>query len=678
MVAELQNERAPAGQELPHASFTVALVGNPNTGKTTLFNKLTGLRAQTANYPGTTVERRTGRMDAGESGIKVLDLPGVYSLRAATPEERVACDALLGQLHGQEKPDAVVAIVDAANLERNLFLVSQLLELNLPVVVALNMMDVAERHGKHIDAATLSREIGCPVIPMVARSGRGLQELRSELGRLARREFEFDVPLLPPEVCGACTGCPFQSRFSWAEATAGRCLRSRTVARSPLTERIDRFLTHPVIGVLAFVSVTLAVFYLIFNVAALPMQMIDALFAHVGSFVESRLPAGDLRSLVVDGVIGGVGGILVFLPQICILFFFLALLEDTGYLARAAFVMDRLMRRIGLPGTAFVPLLSAHACAIPAIMATRVIRDSRDRLLTILIAPLMSCSARIPVYAMVTALMFPGDAVRASLVFTAAYVVGIVAALVMAAVFRRTILPGDSRPLILELPGYKLPSLRTSLLLTLDRAKVFVSQAGTIILVISIVLWALATYPHSAPSEESARLTAQAAALESAGRPAEAAEAAQKAGNLQARHALEHSFAGRLGKLIEPAVTPLGFDWQIGIGLVTSFAAREVIVSTLAIVYGIGEDSAEGNPGSLYDTLRGATRPDGSKIFTTATCGSLLVFYVLAMQCFSTLAVTRRETGSWKWPALQFAYMTALAYGASLLVYQVLSRFMAG
>jgi ferrous iron transport protein B len=658
----------------PQTHLTVALVGNPNTGKTTLFNKLTGLRSQTANYPGTTVERRTGHMAAGDATVRVLDLPGVYSLKAATPEERVASDALAGRLPGQEKPDAVVAIVDATNLERNLFLVSQVLELNLPVVVALNMVDIAERRGLHIDAAKLAAEIGCPVIPTVARNGRGMAELRAELARIARREMTLDVPLLPPDVCGACAGCPFQSRFSWAEAAASRCTRSRTVAKGGMTERIDRVLTHPVVGVLAFVLVTLAVFYLIFSVAALPMELIDALFAHAGSFLESRLPSGELRSLLVDGVIGGVGGILVFLPQICILFFFLALLEDSGYLARAAFVMDRLMRRIGLPGTAFVPLLSAHACAIPAIMSTRVIRDVRDRLLTILVLPLMSCSARIPVYAMVTALMFPSDPVRASLAFTAAYVLGIVAAFSMAAVFRRTLLPGESRPLILELPGYKIPGLRTAALVTLDRARVFVTQAGTVILVISMILWALATYPRSEPPAESARLAEQAAALEVAGQGEEAARARQASEALQARHALEHSTAGRLGRLIEPLVRPLGFDWQIGIGIVTSFTAREVIVSTLAIVYGIG--GGEGGSDSLYDTLRSATRPDGSSIFTTATCGSLLVFYVLAMQCVSTLAITRRETGSWKWPAVQLAYMTALAYGASLLTFQTLSRLL--
>jgi ferrous iron transport protein B len=372
---------------------------------------------------------------------------------------------------------------------------------------------------------------------------------------------------------------------------------------------------------------------------------------------------------LVDGIIGGVGGILVFLPQICILFLFLALLEDSGYLARAAFVMDRLMRRIGLPGTAFVPLLSAHACAIPAIMATRVIKDPRDRLVTILVAPLMTCSARIPVYAMVTALLFPQHPVKAAMLFTGAYALGIVAALAMAFVFRRTILPGEAKPLVLELPGYRIPSLRAALLLTYDRAKVFVQQAGTVILVISVVLWALASFPGVEPPQEALDLTARAEAIAAVGGAEEAGALTAEADRLTSRHALAHSFAGRLGHLIEPVVAPLGFDWQIGIGVVSSFAAREVIVSTLSIVYGLGADATDENPTGLYDTLRRATRQDGSPVFTTATCVSLLVFYVLAMQCLPTLPVTARESGHWGWAVLQFTYMTALAWTFGFVVH---------
>jgi ferrous iron transport protein B len=370
-----------------------------------------------------------------------------------------------------------------------------------------------------------------------------------------------------------------------------------------------------------------------------------------------------------------VGGILVFLPQICILFFALALLEDTGYLSRAAFVMDKVMRKLGLPGKAFVPLLSAHACAIPAIMSTRVIENPRDRLVTILVTPLMACSARIPVYAMVTALLFPHSPLKAALVFTGAYGVGVATALVAALVFRRTILPGETKPLMIELPPYRVPALRTALLHTFDRAKIFVKQAGTIILAISLVLWALSYYPKSNPPAAALALTAQAAQVEQAGNTNRAAELRDQAGRLTAQNALQHSFAGKIGHVIEPAIAPLGYDWQIGIGIISSFAAREVIVSTLAIVYGVGKDAAEKDQSSLYSTLRQAKRTNGTPIFNVATCASLLVFYILAAQCLSTTAVVRRETNSWKWPLFQIGYMTGLAYMAALVVYQTLRHF---
>ena len=405
------------------------------------------------------------------------------------------------------------------------------------------------------------------------------------------------------------------------------------------------------------------------------MELIDHLFNSIGQWVTAHLPAGDLQSLAVNGVIGGVGGILIFLPQICILFFVLSLLEDTGYLARAAFVMDKIMRRLGLPGKAFVPLLSAHACAIPAIMSTRVIENPRDRLLTILITPLMACSARIPVYAMVTALLFPHSPLRAAIIFAGAYGVGVVAALLAAFVFRRTILPGESKPLLIELPPYRMPILRTAMLHTWDRARIFVRQAGTIILTISLVLWALSHYPKSAAPAAANDLNAQAVMVEKAGDTNRATELRAGADRLVAQYSLQNSFAGKLGHLMEPAIAPLGYDWQIGIGIISSFAAREVIVSTMAIVYGVGDDVAEKDRNSLYDSLRRAKRSDGKPIFNPATCVSLLVFYILAAQCLSTTAVVRRETNSWKWPLFQIGYMTGLAYVAALIAYQTLKHF---
>ncbi|MEI8062689.1 MAG: ferrous iron transport protein B [Verrucomicrobiota bacterium] len=641
------------------SGFRLALAGNPNSGKTTLFNALTGLRAKTSNYPGTTVEHRQGHFTLAGTDIVVVDLPGIYDVKASSEEEQVALNILTG-----ERFDMVIIVADATNLRRSLFLTSQVMDMKVPVIVALNMFDLAEAAGVRINVAALSRELGCPVVPIVARSGRGLEELRAEI----RHRQTTASPSQVLATCGVCDGCRFQSRYAWTDAIAGRCIQQTGQPTHRWTERLDHVLTHPVIGVAAFFAVMLAVFFLIFRLAHIPMDLIDGLFSHVGAWATSHLPEGDLRNLLVQGVIGGVGGMLVFLPQICILFFCLSLLEDTGYLARAAFVMDRLMQRFGLPGKAFVPLLSAHACAIPSIMATRVIEDKRDRLVTILVIPLITCSARIPVYSMLAALLFAHNAWRASLVFTGAYTLGLTAAIIVAFVLKRTILKGETRALVLELPSYKMPSLRTAILMTLDRAWVFIRKAGTVILGISIALWLLATYPKSAPPAKAVVLQQQAASL-----PSDQAVAMQaKADRLISHSALAHSTAGYVGRWIEPVLRPLGFDWQIGIGIVSSFAAREVIVSTLAVIYGVGEETARENPESLYDSLRRAERSDGSKVFTTATCASLLVFYVLAMQCLATQAITRRETNSFKWPAFQLAYMTVLAYSASCLVFQTL------
>ena len=667
-----------AGHDTPpappsHHAFTLALVGNPNAGKTTLFNALTGLRAKTANFPGTTVERKVGRLHLDHKQIVVVDLPGLYSLDSKSPDEKLAADALQGKLD-HTAPDAVLVVVDATNLERNLFLASQVLELKCPVVVALNMMDMARRDGIRIDVAKLRDELGCVVVPVSARNGEGLAELKAELNRLVTGAMPEAVDHVDPN-CAGCTGCTFQARYEWTEQISTRVMDASIIQRSEWTDKLDDYFTHPVIGVVVFHVVMLALFALIFWAAQIPMELIDHLFAGIKAWTSSILPPGDWQSLVSDGVVGGVGGILVFLPQICILFFALSMLEDTGYLSRAAFVMDKIMRKLGLPGKAFVPLLTAHACAIPAIMSTRVIENPRDRLITILVTPLMACSARIPVYAMITALLFPHSPLKAALVFTAAYAVGVAAALAAALVFRRTILPGASKPLMIELPPYRLPALRTALLHTFDRAKIFVKQAGTVILGISLVLWALSYYPKSSPPPTAVAMTAQAEQLEKSGDTNKAVELRAAADHLTAQTSLQNSFAGKIGHVLEPVIAPLGYDWQIGIGIISSFAAREVIVSTLAIVYGVGKDAAESNQSSLYSTLRQAKRTDGTPIFNVATCASLLVFYILAAQCLSTTAVVRRETNSWTWPLFQIAYRTGLAYFAALVVYQVLRHF---
>jgi ferrous iron transport protein B len=672
-MSECHEIPAPAHDAAHHHAFTLALVGNPNAGKTTLFNALTGLRAKTANFPGTTVERKVGRLHLDHKQIVVVDLPGLYSLDSQSPDEKLASDALQGKLE-HTAPNAALVVVDATNLERNLFLASQVLELKCPVVVALNMMDMARRDGIRIDVAKLRDELGCVVVPVSARNGEGIDELKLELNRLVAGAMPEAVDHVDPH-CAGCTGCTFQARYEWTEQISTRVMDAAIIQRSKWTDKLDDYFTHPVIGVVTFLGVMLGLFALIFWAAQIPMALIDHLFAGIQTWTSAKLPSGDIQSLVSDGVVGGVGGILVFLPQICILFFALSLLEDTGYLSRAAFVMDKIMRKLGLPGKAFVPLLSAHACAIPAIMSTRVIENPRDRLITILVTPLMACSARIPVYAMVTALLFPHSPLKAAIVFTAAYAVGVIAALGMAVIFRKTILPGESKPLMIELPPYRVPALRVALLHTYDRAKIFVKQAGTIILAISLVLWALSYYPKSSPPAAAVAMTAQAAQFQKNGDTNQAAQLLDTADRLTAQNSLQNSYAGKIGHVIEPVIAPLGYDWQIGIGIVSSFAAREVIVSTLAIVYGVGKDAADNNQNSLYSTLRQAKRTDGTPIFNTATCASLLVFYILAAQCLSTTAVVRRETNSWKWPLFQIAYMTGLAYVAALIVYQVLRHF---
>lgn len=640
--------------------LTVALVGNPNAGKTSLFNRLTGLRARTANFAGTTIEHRIGAVRLESHNALLLDLPGMYSLDAATPDEQVAADALAGKLPSREAPDAVLLVLDATNLTRNLFLAAQVLELKQPTLIALNMSDVANEQGLLIDLDKLRDQLGCDVVTVSAKTGEGFGRLCDALSSLLDK---LEPPqFTTPAECGNCCGCHYSARYDWAESVSGAAVQGGSESHSRLTDALDTILTHRVLGVAAFSMVMLLTFVLIFWLATIPMGLIEGLFEFTSGTVAQWLPEGDLSSLVTDGLIAGVGGVLVFLPQIAILFFALALLEDTGYLARAAFVMDRLMARVGLPGKAFVPLLSAHACAIPAIMSARVIDDRRDRLLTILVAPLLTCSARVPVYVMVISLLLGDRPIAAAALFAGCYALGIVAAFVMAWVFRRTLLPGRPRPLVIELPNYRMPSLAGALLQTRDRCWSFIKNAGTVILLISVVMWALATYPKTELADLPQARQAEIAAASEAGDEA----AAEK---LLGQAQLEQSFAGQIGQFIQPVFAPLGFDWKVSVGVVSSFAAREVVVSTMAVLYGLGDDTAEDDQ-TLIGSLRASTHPDGSPVFTTAMALSLLIFYVLAMQCLPTQAVTARETGSWKWAGVQLGYMSLLAYGAALATYQ--------
>jgi ferrous iron transport protein B len=652
---------------------SVALLGNPNTGKTTLFNRLCGARAKTSNFPGTTTAMRVGRSQLVDRAIDVIDLPGLYSLQGSSPEASIVREVLRGQ--PSERPGGVIALVDAANLLRNLVLVGELLTFDEPVIVVLNMVDLAERTGLRLDVKALSKRLGVPVLPMVASKGTGLDALRGELQKFAS---ERTAQVRPSDLPAA--GASVDQFSAWADDVLADVYPggAPAAALDAKVERIDRVLTHPLFGTLVFLIVMGALFWTLFALAQVPMDLIELTFAHLGNAVSAVLPAGPLRDLLIDGVIGGIAGTVVFLPQICLLFFLISLLEDTGYLARAAFVNDRLFRRFGLPGQAFVPLLTAHACALPAIMSTRLIPDRRDRLATILVAPFMSCSARLPVYVLLTSLLFVDKPHWAGPAFAACYMLGAAAAFFTAWLFGKTGLKGSPRPMVLELPTYKRPSVRNALLTAKDQGQAFLQTAGTVIVAICVVMWWLSAYPKVAVPAEAAALRAQAAELTV--RPPnspdvtivtpEARALLVKADVVQGKAEQAGSFAGIIGHTIQPAFQPLGYDWQLTVGIMTSFLAREVFVSTMSVIVGGGAD-AEPDEG-VRDRIRSMTRDDGSLVFTRATSASALVFFVLAMQCLPTLAVTRKETGRVKYAMIQLSYMSGLAYITAFIVYQSL------
>lgn len=648
------------------AARRVALLGNPNTGKTTIFNRLSGLRHKTANFPGTTQEARVGYISTAEPGsrgpvdVELIDLPGIYSLELNQSEAEV-CRAVLAGITAPRgeliaAPDAVCVVIDATNMARGLTLAGEALRRRLPTVIALNMIDLARQRGLSIDTAALATALGCDVVAICGRTGEGIDALRRAMA----------APRIPTSTPAAGDTAAAQ----WAEDLYARVADTRIdPGADSLTDRLDRAFTHPILGVLLFAAIMTAVFWAIFSLAAYPMGWIESIFDGLGGAIESVMPEGIVRDLLTGGVVAGIAGVVVFLPQICLLFFLISLLEDTGYLARAAFVMDRALRPFGLPGHAFVPLLSSHACALPGIMATRAIPDRRQRLATILVAPFMTCSARLPVYVLVTSLLFPARPMHAALAFVGAYALGIFAGVFSALIARRTLLRGPARAMALELPTYKLPSIRNALLTTWDRALVFLKKAGTSILSISIVLWWLTSYPHVAPSPESVALREQAALVAPAS-PDEAAALNDHADRIDATHASAQSFMGRIGRAVQPVFAPLGYDWQLTVGVMASFAAREVFVSTMAVVV-TGSDDSE-DEGVLH-AIADARRSDGvTPVFTPAVCWSLLVYYVLAMQCLPTLAVTAREAGGIRWALLQLVWMSAVAYIAALIVYQSL------
>jgi ferrous iron transport protein B len=598
-------------------SHIVAIVGPPNSGKSTLFNRLTGLRQKVANFPGVTVEHRMGRVRLEhDRAVYVIDLPGVYSLHPRTEDERVTHDVLAGTMKGLPKPDAVMLILDSTNLNRHLALAAPILSLGLPTLVILNMADDLAGRGGEVNAAELSKQLNAPVALVSASKGTGVDKVFEFLADAALRE-----PPKPPLLQLPIIYDVPKTR-DWA-ANLGRRTNYRAPAPPLWTRRLDGIFLHPVVGPLVFLLVVIGVFQTIFAGARPLMDAVQAGIATSGKWIGAALPDSPLRSLVVDGIWNGVGSVIVFLPQILLLFLFIGVLEDSGYLARAALIADRTMAKMGLQGKSFIPLLSAYACAVPAIMATRTIENKRDRIATILIAPFMTCSARLPVYTLVIAAFIPEKPLLGVFFGTRAaallglYVLGFLAAILTARLLKSTILKSTRAPFMLEMPPYRWPTWQSLALRLIDRSKVFLRRAGTVILSVAIVIWVLSNLPlHDGKAP-----------------------------------GIEHSLAASIGHAVEPAIRPLGFNWKIGIGLITSLAAREVIVGTLGTIYGI-EGTSESS--DLQATLRHELTPGGA--------AALLVFFAFAMQCMSTLAVVRRETGGWRWPAIQFAYMTVFAY----------------
>ncbi len=635
---------------------------------------------------------------------QLIDLPGLYSLDAASLDEEIARDVLLGQAQRIPSPDVIVVVVDSTNLIRNFYFLTQLIETGQPIVVALTMFDLAERSKLQIDIDKLSRALGVRVVPVVAKRRQGIAALAAAVVEVAGRPrmpaklcrlsqaAEREVDLLSagdandryraftdlyndklPDAAGRrelvkqarerlAKGNsrwqqePLIARYDWIEGVVAGAVQEEHNGRRSVTDRIDAVVTHKILGPVVLLLVMLLVFQTIFSWANLPMTLIDHVFTALAATIRNHLPAGVFTELLTDGIIAGVGGVLAFLPQILLLFLFISILEDSGYMARAAFLMDRLMRAVGLHGKAFVPLLSSFACAVPGIMATRTIESPKDRVATIMIAPFMSCSARLPVYTLMIAAFFSGRKVfgvisLGALIILGMYLLGIVVAIIVAWILKHTILNAPPPPFVMELPPYRIPDFGNVAHALLTRTTVFLKRAGTVILAISILLWALVAFPRAQVTRNTDTVVAE-------------------QGSDAASEQVQNSFAGRAGRMIEPVIAPLGFDWKIGIGLISSFAARETIISTLSIVYNVGESSDKKPAVSLVDAMRNAKRADGSPVWTPLVALSLMVFFLLACQCMSTVAIVRRETNSWRWPLFMVGYMLVLAYVASLIVFQ--------
>jgi ferrous iron transport protein B len=700
--------------------INIALVGNPNSGKSSLFNYLTGLNQQVGNFPGVTVDKKMGQSRISEElSATIIDLPGSYSLYPKRSDEWVAYRVLLSQ-DEVIKPDMVLLVADASNLKRNLLFCSQIIDLNVPVVVALTMMDLAKRKGTQIDIPGLERELGVPIVPINPRKNKGLEQLKKVIDQsaghtyqLPTRDFIDTYAMAPnaidevkkyyPEISNytavhylinhehfllkvgmqaTIEQIEVDNKFNPTKTQAEEIMQryghikhimqQTVVEADPLqkalfNERLDDVLLHRRWGYIILLAVLFLLFQSVFWVAKYPMDGIEWIFGEFGGMLSNHLPVTWWSDLLINGVVAGLSGIVIFIPQIMILFGLITILEDTGYMARISFLTDKLMRKVGLNGKSVMPMISGFACAVPAIMSARNIENKKERLLTVMITPLMSCSARLPVYTILIALVIPskvyfGFLSLQGLVMMGLYLLGTVMALIVAWVMKWFIKSAERSFFILELPTYRAPRWKNALTTMVEKAKIFVFDAGKVIMMISLLLWALSTY---GPKEKMANVSAKYEQLVKAN-PQQADELNKQ----RKTELLQSSFAGTLGKAIEPVIRPLGYDWKIGIALITSFAAREVFVGTMATLYSVGEDADENNS-TLREKMASAVREDGSKVYNLATGLSLLIFYVLAMQCMSTLAVVKRETRSWKWPAIQLVYMTGLAYFMSWVVYRM-------
>jgi ferrous iron transport protein B len=652
----------------------IALAGNPNVGKTTLFNALSGQNLRTANYPGVTVARHAGLWSLPQGEAQVVDLPGSYSLAPHSPDEALVTQFLKGE--AGPRPDAILAIIDASNPERNFYFLSQLMDLGLPVVVALNMVDVAKAKGLAVDAAALQASLGVPVLPIQASQRLGLEALAQAMQAALSAPRPAQGPGLPVDGPAAAEPDVIRKRYAWSRQHLLDALTRSPAGPQRLGDRVDRVLTHKVWGSLALLLVMGMVFQSIYAWSQPLMEGMEGLVSWLGGQLLSPLPPGLLKDLLADGVVAGVGGVVVFVPQIAVLFLFIALLEDCGYMARSAFLMDRLFAKIGLSGRSFIPLLSSFACAVPGILATRTIADRKERLTAMLVAPLMSCSARLPVYTIMIAAFVPatryyGIVDLRALTLLGFYGLGLAVALPVAWLLRKRLQGGAAPLFLIELPGYKWPDPRTVARRVWEQAGEFVAQAGSIILAVTVIVWALGAFPRSPAL--AADFGAQRTAVEGSRLAPEAqAQRLRQLERDEKAAVLQQSWLGRMGQAVEPVFAPLGWDWRISMAAIASFPAREVVIGVLGTIFS-SEEADDAESAHLRQTLQSVQREDGSPLFNLAVALSLMVFFALCAQCAATLAVIARESGHWGWAAFTFAYMTALAWLGAAATYQLAS-----